>query len=153
MMKRFITALASVCLYAITSKADDLPKTMTLYIGGWDGPSYSVTLTNDVVVYREGGGGPLIDKAPEQVISPRAEQWKQFRTDMDTIEIWNWKTNYIDHDVLDGTQWRVEITYSNRSITAEGSNAYPGSSGPEISTQFRRFLEAVRKLINGKPFG
>lgn len=152
-MKRLITAIIALCVCTMTSKADDLPSTMTLYIGGWDGPSYSATLTNGVIVYKEGGGGPLIDEAPEQVISPRAEQWKQFRSELDTIGIWSWKTHYIDHGVLDGTQWRVEIAYSNRTINVEGSNAYPESSGPEMSPLFRRFLNAVSKLLNGQQFG
>ncbi len=43
------------------------------------------------------------------------------------IHMGEWKRNYVDPGVLDGTQWRLELKYNGnkRPVCFSGSNAYP----------------------------
>lgn len=52
---------------------------------------------------------------------------KEFIEELKDIRIGNWKKEYIDLCVLDGTQWELEIRFSNgrRAFKTGGSNAYP----------------------------
>ncbi|MBQ5521284.1 MAG: hypothetical protein IIT86_00495 [Oscillospiraceae bacterium] len=51
-----------------------------------------------------------------------------------------WKKSYDNFEVLDGEQWELEITMTNRrKRTYEGSNAYP-PYWPELKALFRPFL-------------
>ena len=135
------------------TEASDIPTRLNIYIGGFDGPSYSLILTNNLLEYMAWGGGPPLDDTPKQLISPTDAQWTDFRHELDQVGIWSWSTNYVDEGVLDGSQWHVDIAYPDLSITSEGSNAYPGSLTMERGSTFNRLLEAIQRLINGKPFG
>ena len=37
----------------------------------------------------------------------------------------NWKRNYYDNDILDGTQWEIEIIRDGRNFKRYGNNNYP----------------------------
>ena len=137
------------------ARAEVIPNRLKLYVGGWDGPSYSIYLTNGLLIYKAGGGGPPdgFHGTITQYISPTVIQWADFRKTLDSIPIWNWKTNYIAPYVRDGTQWLIDIAYSNRSITINGSNAYPGTTNIlERTAEFNDYLNAVKRLINGSEF-
>ena len=43
------------------------------------------------------------------------------------LHIEGWKSKYIDPDILDGTQWELEIYFSDgyKPVKIAGSNAYP----------------------------
>ena len=54
------------------------------------------------------------------------------------IHMGEWKKEYINPDVLDGTQWSVEIRYNDgKECHFSGSNMYPYN--------FNEFLELMRK--------
>ena len=66
-------------------------------------------------------------------------------------EVWQWEAQYPDPGVMDGTQWSVHLAKGDREVASTGSNAYPGSEGPEPSETFRRFREAVQALVGDRP--
>ena len=43
------------------------------------------------------------------------------------LHIGEWRRNYINYNVLDGTQWSIDIEYDDerRPVHIEGSNAFP----------------------------
>jgi len=133
----------------LVAKGGETPDALHIWIGGFTGPSYDLSLTNNVLHYRASGKGTR-DKTNLEVITPTADQWKAFRTALDEIGIWTWKTNYVDPHVFDGTQWRVTAKYGEKQITVYGSNAYPEGNGPEPSPLFGKLLKAVRQLISGR---
>lgn len=55
------------------------------------------------------------------------DKWNEIVSQLyDNIRIHNWKTDYTDIHVLDGTQWSLEIKLKGRKKqTYSGSNAYP----------------------------
>lgn len=59
------------------------------------------------------------------------------------IDLLNWKSEYVDPHILDGTQWSIEIVRKGRNIKKHGSNMYPDG--------WERFCEIIRK-ISGRKF-
>lgn len=90
-------------------------------------------------------------------VTPTAEQWRDFRKSLDDINIWRWESSYMNRKVMDGTQWKLEITYADHSAKTAGSNSYPDEQGkpngqPQTTPAFGRYLEAIEKLLGGKTF-
>ncbi len=68
---------------------------------------------------------------------------EKFMVAMREIGLLNWKNQYVDHDILDGTQWSIEIKMTNKSIRKHGRNAFPKERD--------RFVKEIKK-VSGKPF-
>jgi hypothetical protein len=149
-----ITGIAA--LLPMTSKAatDLVPEKLKAEIGGFLGTSYSVELHNGVVRHSAAKPG---EKADVKEVVPTVRQWRDFRRALDEINVWSWRTNYVDVRVCDGTAWSVEIRYSDRALDSKGSNSYPGRAGkrsarPEATRAFSSYLAAVKKLLGGLEF-
>jgi len=123
-----------------------LPTQMTLYLGGFLGPSYTVELEGHSLTYRTRDWNPKTKTAEEKskLITPSENQWRQFWKAVDTSDLWHWQKEYIDPSVLDGTQWRVSIMLAGKTTHSHGSNAYP--------PQFNMYTHAVKDLLGGEEF-
>ena len=62
----------------------------------------------------------------------------------------NGNQNYICTDIVDGTSWNVDITYSGKILKSGGRNAYPYFDDDE--DVFGYFLKAVSTLVGGLTF-
>jgi len=79
----------------------------------------------------------------QDFITPSNKDWEQFWDVVDAINVWNWKKNYHNDDVLDGTQWELAIKRSGkRKRRIFGSNKYP--------THFMLLIKALNKLSKSK---
>jgi hypothetical protein len=99
-----------------------------------------------------------------KVITPSPSQWLQFWKAMDEVRLWQWRTEYPNPIVCDGTQWGVEVAIGGRGAKSSGSNAYPdgrGTSPPPWkldpttslrSEMFDKYLTAVEALLGGERF-
>jgi hypothetical protein len=88
----------------------------------------------------------------QEVVEPSPESWSRFRKRLDRLGVWKWKKSYFNPWVKDGAQWRVILTYKDRTLEASGSNAYPLPSGasnnsPKQSQHFQAFLNDLQTLI------
>lgn len=64
-------------------------------------------------------------------------EWQRFWNKIDILEVWNWKKEYFDQDVMDGVQWELMIDKKGRQRRRIfGSNKYPKN------------FEALTNLIN-----
>ncbi len=63
--------------------ANERPQMPDIAVGGFDGPSYSVTLTNGVLAYRSGGSMSLLLETKPEIVSPTDSEWRAFRTSLD----------------------------------------------------------------------
>lgn len=77
---------------------------------------------------------------------PTEEQWAKFWAKMDQLQLWQWQPEY-EQLCIDGTNWSVEISISGKAIISKGSNAYPDSKSPELSTTFIEFKRAIKELL------
>lgn len=68
---------------------------------------------------------PQFEQNALKLGQPSLEKWISFRHFLDHLNAWKWKPNYSNQDILDGTQWSLEIEYGDAKISCSGSNSYP----------------------------
>ncbi|HYD47507.1 MAG TPA: hypothetical protein VEB21_04135 [Terriglobales bacterium] len=122
----------------------DCPSELSISIGGYTGPSYSLELHGPYLIYQayaEQHG--LVSKWKLQ---PTPDQWREFWAELDRIDVWHWEANYDNPDILDGTGWRITIAHADRRLATSGSNASPGRDS------FDAFWQALRTLISDLEF-
>jgi hypothetical protein len=73
----------------------------------------------------------------------RSTTAKKFIQELKLVNLLNWKAKYLEPDVLDGTQWSVEIIRDGRNIIKHGSNKFPN--------EWDTFCDIIRG-ITGKSF-
>ncbi|WP_217437534.1 hypothetical protein [Paenibacillus sp. JMULE4] len=109
-------------------------KELYFYIGGFFGTSHQVylnTKTSGLVlkyVSSEGYGVDIKNDCDgiDILRVPVHDQWIEFNDDMLHCYFIDWKPRYVDKNVLDGTQWGLEVTFENgTTIKRHGSNDYP----------------------------
>jgi hypothetical protein len=137
------------------SEPSPVPTRFVARIGGFLGSSYSVELKDGTLIYTASDRGQA--NIRHTTITPTDAAWREFRKTLDELKVWQWRSDYPRGGVVDGTQWLVEIAYSDRSLKSRGDNNYPDAAGkptgrPEVTPIFNRYLEAVKKLIGGKDF-
>ena len=131
-----------------------LPERFSASIGGYMGSSYSIKLCDSTLTYTTCG---LHYDSPEDTsIRPTDAQWREFRHALDGLFVWQWRNDYPNPGVCDGTGWSFDIAYSDRALTTQGDNNYPDAGGkptdaPDPTKAFNRFLGAIKKLT-GKDF-
>ena len=96
----------------------------------WDG---------EVLRYEE----TLVGEPPrKQNLTPSKESWMKFWKEMDAIDIWKWKAEYMDNKLADGHSWEVLLEHGDKRIHSRGRNMKPA--------QFERFEKAVFELRGQK---
>jgi hypothetical protein len=149
---RLVYIIVFMMLAIPTGRADEpssIPKQFSAYIGGFFGPSYRIELKDGVVTYYR--------NKERLTITPTPAQWHDFRQTLDQLKVWRWHTNYPSQGTVDGTQWSLEIVYSDHALKSSGSNNYPDLNGepnnkPQWTQTFGFYLAAVRKLMGDKNF-
>ena len=137
-----MVSLIAVPAFAQPSPAVSTPFGFEVPISSFGGRSYRAELASDgQLLYTDGDG----DTAPEKVaVSNR--KWKAFRKRMDRVGAWEWDAEHVNPNLEDGTTWKVDVDFGDKHISSSGSNRYP----PE--KQFKAFLRAVSKLLDGREF-
>ena len=84
-------------------------------------------------------------------IQPTETDWRKFRRTLDDLNIWQWRNDYPNPGICDGTGWSFDIAYSDHAIATQGDNNYPDAKGnptnePHATKAFNRFLLAISKL-------
>ena len=120
-----------------------IPLQFQTYIGGYFGPSFDVELQEDGRLAYSAREGEK--EAVSEILSVEHTVWAEFRSALEYACVRDWADKY-NSPILDGTQWGLEIAYTDWQKKCHGSNNYPPSG------QFEIFLQAVRKLTGGRPF-
>ncbi len=114
--------------------------TMSISILRFGGLSYSVA-SSDLVTVTLGvseNGSPFAERV--EAVTPTPEQWATFWETVRPFQTWG--REYVDPDVLDGTQWSVLLDSGEFHVHSSGSNAYPEG--------WPRFMDALRHLTGGR---
>lgn len=80
----------------------------------------------------------------EKVKIIQMRKMDNFKENLKNLELLNWKRKYVEPDILDGTQWSVEIIRKGRNINKYGSNKFPEN--------WEEFCKEMSK-ISGEKFG
>jgi hypothetical protein len=117
------------------------------------GSSHAVVLREGVLVYTELQG----TKKKQTRATPSPEQWRQFRAELDALNVWRWRAKYPNPGVADGLRWDVDLTYADRSLHVEADSNFPDDAGQPTgsaapTTAFQRFRAAVQRLIGDESF-
>ena len=106
-------------------------------IGGFSGDYEKIVWQNDKLYH-------FFERSflDEDFTIPSIKDWDDFWDTVDKLKVWNWKKDYNNDDVLDGTQWELTIKREGkRKRRIFGSNAYPEPKGT-----FNSFIKALNKL-------
>lgn len=112
------------------------------FIGGYMGSSYGVQSDNGGLVYERFESGYTL--AETVAIHPSPDDWDDFWKRLESLGVWSWEKEYVQHDVCDGTNWSLELKRRGASFSAAGSNAFP--------EHFDSFCNAVANLAGGRSF-
>jgi hypothetical protein len=85
-------------------------------------------------------------------VVPTVQDWEAFWSAIDRIGVWQWQPRYDDPDILDGTQWTLELMNGPRRVKSFGSNSYPGGTDRGHAQPFEQLLDAIGALVR-QPFG
>lgn len=138
----------------LASETSAIPQRFHARVGGFMGYTYEVQLQDGRLQYARFGGG---HKSQHARVRPTMEQWREFRRELDAIDVWRWRLQYSTPGVSDGTQWSLDVTYPDTAVRTHGNNDYPGatpdpSGVPSGSKAFSRYLKAVQRLLGGRAF-
>ena len=123
--------------------ADDVyPRHLDLGIGSVDG--YRLYWNGvELVWQRTSAAGDVLD---EEVLYPDEADWRTFWSELDGLGVWDWDAYYEpEYPTCGGTLWAVWLEHGGKMLKASGRDAWPPN--------FDAYLEAVRKLTAGLPFG
>lgn len=120
----------------------DIVESIGFSIGGYLYGHTDITIkknTNGAIVSMDKFPG-LLEMSDDIQITP--EKWaKIVDTLYGKLSLHEWKKDYIDYSVLDGTQWELIINLTNKRIRHyHGSNAYPPYWN-ELKKVFRQFAK------------
>jgi hypothetical protein len=129
-----------------TQKDENHLTRLNFSIGGYLGECHEVEWKQDALWCRRAEGAYMWK--PAVALSPGPEAWERFWKVLDAAGVWQWENRYENVDVLDGTQWSLELKHLGKSLTSEGSNAFPGSDNADYpeSSAFGKFIKALREL-------
>ena len=138
------------------------PLKLEFFIGGYSGPNHGVRLENGLLKYKLFESHPDYPEKEASVV-PTNRKWLNFRKKLDVLDVWNWKSDYPNPGVCDGTQWEFEVDYGVKKIKSSGDNAYPGAEQIGIiddmtvtkddANEFDAFLRALSLLLGGVKIG
>lgn len=118
---------------------------LEIYSGGYPGPNFQVlvdfhnhTIERSEVFYE----GKLISPVELQDSDIIREKLTLFLNKLYECDLMNWASEYQNFSILDGTSWRVQITYDTYCEEKSGCNHFP--------PKWNKFCNAVAKLSGGK---
>ena len=153
----FLICLLASALALVAKELEAVPIQFSAEVGDAFGHRYSVKLHDGELLYLDLGNDH--SDAKPITISPTRQQWRNFRTSLDGINVWNWLGSYGPPEgtvVVDGSGWSLKIQYSDKKIVSEGNNFYPDGDGKSArnnpTATFIGFEDAIEKLIGGREF-
>ena len=109
------------------------------YYGGFRGPFYEILYKNKLFEISLGEVG---SNETYYISCPPKEKWDQFWVFLENKKIWEWNKEYIDQNILDGTQWEIDFSNSVKRVKSYGSNKFPNKN------EFKNLIIQIENLFN-----
>ena len=133
------------------------PAAFEIYLGGYGGTSYGTWWTGNEIIYES--FAPSYRGLEQTRFSPSAAQWRRFWHAIGQLTVWEWAPRYEPAErfepqavVRDGVHWSLTLEYAGRRVESSGDSAGPGPADLDESVIFARFLDALSRLLGGRPF-
>ncbi len=127
-------------------------KVFRFSIGGYGSTNFNFELQGNVASYCADQFDTRFGVRHNKEIS--ATEVSEFQIKLNELQILQWESRY-DSDVLDGTQWELEMVY-NDSVKKRsyGSNSFPHATGNSVypSPVFKKLLKVITELIHEPSF-
>jgi hypothetical protein len=109
-------------------------------------------------VPRTAGGTTAYVLHTQREATPSAEQWTQFWSSINRLQISAWKPKYAPSDlgmtIFDGSQWYLTLTTQRRTTKSSGANTYPTIGHPKRTTlkgtACDELIKAFQELLDSK---
>ena len=128
---------------------DKSTETLNFFIGGFFGGYERIIWLNGKLYHLMDGVSEDEEIRPGQVLNvttPSTKDWEEFWQTVDTLKVWSWEKEYINSDIIDGTEWELRIKREGRRRRRiYGLNAYP-----QPERIFNSFVKAINKLSRSK---
>ena len=108
------------------------------YLGGFRELRYEIHYKNKKFNISFGSNGQHITFYTDP---PKHCNWERFFLFLDSINIWEWKNEYVNYNIVDGTQWEIEFSNSVKKIKSFGSNKFPDKK------KFKKLIEEIEILF------
>ena len=108
-------------------------------IGGFHQGYESILLKDNQIFFKNDEFSNFLE--PVKVVTDN--EINEFLKTCDEINLWSWKKDYFNQEVVDGTQWELKIKKSGK---LRGRNICGSNSYPQPIDKFNKFLIAINKL-------
>ena len=145
----FIVLILSGCSASVIENNNSVEKVKKpqntvgyFYIGGFTGNSYAVKISGLSINYSVMRGGKVLKS---RNIKLTASELIKFETNLKSLGVMSWSSNYSNPRILDGTNWIAKYKSKNFAINSKGKNNYPKN--------FKIFKSLISKeLLKGLNF-
>jgi hypothetical protein len=111
--------------------ADFAPKEFSLSSyahGGGSGGTTTVTFRDGVLTRKSEYSGFAAPKNRTETATPTPERWREFRSTVDKLNIWQWKSHYKSTQIPGGSVasgWSLTLHYRDRKLRSSGQMRSP----------------------------
>ena len=107
------------------------------FIGGYFGTNFHVKLKKEELhFYISNYHIDFSCEKPRHIITIKDNlDWQKL---VEFLNLQNWKREYKNDDILDGTQWEISFVGEKSKLTSYGSNEYP--------IEFNKLIRLLRKI-------
>ena len=108
-------------------------------IGGFHQGYEGILLRDNQIFFKHDEFNNFLE--PVKVVTDN--EINEFLKTCDEINLWSWKKDYFNQEIMDGTQWELKIKKGGklRGRNFSGSNSYP-----QPIDKFNKFIIAINKL-------
>jgi len=121
-------------------KVDNMCKLLSVKasVGGYFGGYYKVTI--DLVNGKMEYSHSLSDNMIKSLVTE--DELKYLIKKVKELRVLDWDERYENNDILDGTQWDIELIYDDKKKSIYGSNDFP--------KEWKKFCKVIEKVIHQK---
>jgi hypothetical protein len=130
------------------------PGDLAIFVGSFDAGSHRVHWTGAELRYEV--FGPGLDRVEAHTVSPSCDTWAAFWGRLHELGVWDWEEEFsLPAGPTEAPLgWSLEAGHADRWRRTGGEDAFPpDGTGPEPTSAFRALCDAVRALVDGRPFG
>lgn len=132
---------------------------LNFMIGGYPGDFRRMVIENNMFTYDETDYDFFNMVIVDKVLSK--DNYSKLIEILNKTNFTSWQRKYEDPNIIDGTEWRLEVTYNKRKTSkiSFGSNQFPfildkinSDKVTDCEKDFKRLMKLFNEIINQKNY-